>query len=55
MIQGALEYNESNDRYGIIDLMDLWANEGLHCGAGRFFDVVIGGSPCYKGNLRNSA
>ena len=26
-----LGYNQQNDRYGILS-MDLWENEGLHCG-----------------------
>jgi len=26
-----LGYNIENDRYGILE-MDLWVNEGLHCG-----------------------
>ena len=26
-----LAYNDENDRYGILS-MDLWDNEGLHCG-----------------------
>ena len=33
MKKGVLAYNDSNMRYGIIDAMDLWINEGLHCGA----------------------
>lgn len=33
MKKGILAYNTSNQRYGVVDLMDLWINEGLHCGA----------------------
>ena len=32
MQKGTLAYNDSNKRYGIIDSMDLWINDGLHCG-----------------------
>ena len=28
---GILGYNSSNDRYGIL-AMDLWVDDGLHCG-----------------------
>jgi len=31
MIKGRLGYNSENDRYGVL-LMDLWEDEGLHCG-----------------------
>lgn len=31
MKTGRLCYNADNDRYGILS-MDLWLNEGLHCG-----------------------
>ena len=27
-----LSYNYENDRYGILNEMDLWQNSGLHCG-----------------------
>ncbi|WP_185750647.1 DUF5348 domain-containing protein [Clostridium sp. KNHs214] len=29
---GKLSYNYGNDRFGIIDSMDLWADDGIHCG-----------------------
>ena len=32
MIQGYLNYNMEQNRYGIIDSADLWAYDGLHCG-----------------------
>lgn len=31
MMQGRLEYNLENDRYGLL-VTDLWENEGFHCG-----------------------
>ncbi len=31
MTTGILSYNSSNDRYGVL-VMDLWYNDGLHCG-----------------------
>ena len=31
MVKGRLGYNQQNDRYGILS-MDLWENDGLHCG-----------------------
>lgn len=31
MVTGILSYNSSNDRYGVL-VMDLWHNDGLHCG-----------------------
>lgn len=31
---GILGYNYENDRYGILNNMDLWEDDGLHCGAG---------------------
>ena len=31
MTTGILSYNSSNDRYGVL-VMDLWHNDGLHCG-----------------------
>ncbi len=31
---GILGYNHDNDRYGILNSMDLWENEALHCGEG---------------------
>ncbi len=31
MLKGRLGYNQQNDRYGILS-MDLWENDGLHCG-----------------------
>ena len=36
---GRLGYNGHNDRYGILNRMDLWEDEGLHCGTG--LDIVI--------------
>lgn len=41
MVEGVLEYNQESERYGIIDNMDLWANEGLHCG--EVLQVLIHG------------
>ena len=29
---GYLGYNSGNDRYGILNDMDLWLDNGLHCG-----------------------
>ncbi|MGL6186308.1 MAG: DUF5348 domain-containing protein [Clostridium chrysemydis] len=34
MKEGKLFYNEDNDRIGIIDNMDLWVEDGFHCGDG---------------------
>lgn len=31
MTTGILGYNSANDRYGVL-VMDLWHNDGLHCG-----------------------
>lgn len=31
MTTGILGYNRQNDRYGLL-VMDLWENEGFHCG-----------------------
>lgn len=39
MKEGKLSYNYENDRYGIINSSDLWANEGLHCG--ESFHVLV--------------
>lgn len=36
MVTGILGYNSSNDRYGVL-VMDLWHNDGLHCG--EFLDI----------------
>ena len=36
---GRLGYNGHNDRYGILNRMDLWEDEGLNCGTG--LDIVI--------------
>lgn len=36
---GWLGYNLITERFGILDRMDLWANDGLHCGA--TFEVLI--------------
>lgn len=38
MIKGRLGYNSENDRYGILS-MDLWEDDGLHCG--ECFEVLI--------------
>ena len=38
---GYLGYNSDNDRYGILNDMDLWHNEGLHCGDG--IEVYVNG------------
>lgn len=38
---GVLGYNYDNDRYGILDRMDLWADNGLHCG--ECFEVFLKG------------
>lgn len=40
MIQGRLGYNSDNGRYGILS-MDLWEDDGLHCG--ECFEVLIDG------------
>lgn len=40
MIQGRLGYNSENGRYGILS-MDLWEDDGLHCG--ECFEVLIDG------------
>lgn len=36
-----LSYNYSNDRFGILNSMDLWENDGLHCGQG--LEIYING------------
>lgn len=36
---GRLGYNYDNERMGILDRMDLWADDGLHCG--ETFEVFI--------------
>ena len=36
-----LAYNYENDRYGILDKMDLWQDSGLHCG--ECLEVFIDG------------
>lgn len=38
---GVLGYNFENDRYGILN-MDLWVEEGLHCG--ECFEAYINNS-----------
>lgn len=38
---GWLGYNYENERFGILDKMDLWADSGLHCG--ECFEVFING------------
>ena len=39
--KGILGYNYDNDRIGILDVMDLWADDGLHCG--ETLEVYIDG------------
>lgn len=39
MKTGFLGYNYDNDRYGILNKMDLWEDDGLHCG--ECFEVFI--------------
>jgi len=41
MEDGLLGYNSSNNRYGILNRMDLWEVEGLHCG--DCLEVLIDG------------
>jgi hypothetical protein len=36
---GILSYNYDNERYGILNAMDLWEDDGLHCG--ECFEVFI--------------
>lgn len=36
---GYLGYNSENNRYGILNRMDLWEDTGLHCG--ESIDIVI--------------
>ena len=36
-----LAYNDETKRYGVINSMDLWENEGLHCG--QCLKVLING------------
>lgn len=38
---GWLGYNNTNDRMGILDKMDLWADDSLHCG--ETFEVFLNG------------
>lgn len=38
---GYLGYNNENNRYGILNRMDLWEDKGLHCG--ESIDIVIDG------------
>ena len=38
---GWLGYNNNNDKYGILNKMDLWEDDGLHCG--ECLDIVIDG------------
>lgn len=38
---GILGYNYNNDRFGILNAMDLWEDDGLHCG--ETFEVFING------------
>lgn len=36
---GWLGYNSNNDRMGILSNMDLWLDDGLHCG--ETFEVFV--------------
>lgn len=36
---GKLSYNSENERFGVLDSLDLWKDNGLHCG--QTFDVLI--------------
>ena len=36
-----LAYNDETKRFGVINSMDLWENEGLHCG--QCLKVLING------------
>ena len=36
-----LSYNYDNDRYGVLNNMDLWEDKGLHCG--EHLEVFIDG------------
>lgn len=38
---GWLGYNSNNDRMGILNNMDLWSDDSLHCG--ETFEVFING------------
>lgn len=38
---GILSYNYDNNRIGILDRMDLWLDDSLHCG--ECFEVFING------------
>lgn len=38
---GILVYNYDNKRMGILDVMDLWADDGLYCG--ETLEVYIDG------------
>lgn len=38
---GWLGYNNKNDRIGILDKMDLWADNGLH--RGESFELFLNG------------
>ncbi len=33
MKEGILGYNYDEDRFGVLNNMDLWEDSGLHCGA----------------------
>lgn len=37
--KGFLGYNYDTDRFGVLDVMDLWLDDGLHCG--EVFEVLI--------------
>lgn len=39
---GFLGYNSDNDRFGILSVMDLWIDKGLHCG--EHVEVFVNGS-----------
>lgn len=38
---GKISFNDENNRYGILNNMDLWENEGLHCG--NCLEVFVNG------------
>lgn len=38
---GILGYNYNNERFGILNSMDLWEDDGLHCG--ECFEVFVNG------------
>lgn len=40
VIEGRLGYNRTNNRYGLL-VMDLWENDGFHCG--ESMEVMVNG------------